>query len=216
MWFGANNRAFSGLTYSTNFPLTENPISEGTRWVTGLTDGLDWNDIQTSAGHEYASALDFDVGAITDGIAQLKRSFLAATSNQFSEGTIFIAGGSGSHEVAVYVNMTIAAHSVTGYECYLNRNGSHTLVRWNGAHGDFTPLASNNISNFAVPVDGDVVRIERTGGTLSCYQNGVLRTTFSDSTYLGGNPGIGNNPDGNSGGVVLSSYGFKAWRGGSL
>ena len=36
-------------TYSTSFPLTENPISEGGKWVNGGATGLDWTNIRTTA-----------------------------------------------------------------------------------------------------------------------------------------------------------------------
>src|SRR5438046_7973905 len=32
-------------SYTTNFPLTENPISEGGNWINGLTNGIDWSDV---------------------------------------------------------------------------------------------------------------------------------------------------------------------------
>jgi hypothetical protein len=34
----------------TNFPLTEDPISEGGNWIGGGTTGLDWNNVQTTPG----------------------------------------------------------------------------------------------------------------------------------------------------------------------
>src|ERR1700733_9998746 len=37
-------------SYSTSFPLTENPISEGGKWINGTTVGLDWNNVYTSGG----------------------------------------------------------------------------------------------------------------------------------------------------------------------
>jgi hypothetical protein len=111
--------------------------------------------------------------------------------------------------------MTIAAHSVTGYECYLNLSGAHTLVRWNGAYADFTPLATNNISNFTAPTNGDVIRIQRSGAVIGCYQNGVLRTEWTDSTYTNGNPGIGNNPYDNVG-TTLGANAWESWTGGNL
>lgn len=205
-------------SFTTSFPATENPISQGGIWVNGATDGLDWTDIQTTPGKMIASAFDSAVGGVQDGLAQLKRSFLACASAQYSDGTIFIANGYAptSHEVEVLCNFTITAHSATGYECYLSTAGNHTLVRWNGAFGDFTALASNNVSTFTAPVDGDVIRIEHLAdGTLNCYQNGVLRTTAVDTTFTGGNPGLGNNPS-STGGSVLASYGLKSWRCGSL
>jgi len=39
--------------YITSFPLTENPISEGGKWINGLTTGLDWSDVRTVSGIAY-------------------------------------------------------------------------------------------------------------------------------------------------------------------
>lgn len=210
--------AIPATFYETFFPSTENPISESGKWLNGATDGLDWIDLQTSPGKLFANAFDPAPGGVMDGLAQLSRTFLACTSNQYAEGTIFstYSGGgppSGSHEAEVHCNMTITAHSVTGYECYLNWAGNHTLVRWNGVFGDFTPLASNNISTFTAPVAGDVIRIENNSGVLSCYQNGVLRTQATDTTFTNGNPGMGNNAVSPA---TLNAYGFSRWKGGNL
>lgn len=205
--------------YQTAFPATEDPISQGGIWTTGLTDGLDWTDIQTTPGKMFASALDSASGGVQDGLAALKRSFAAFAAKQYSEGTIFLTPGynpANGHETEVLCNFKITAHSATGYELYLGTGGTHTLVRWNGPFGDFTPLASNNVSTFTVPVDGDVIRIEHLlDGTLNCYQNGILRTTFNDTTFFDGNPGFGNNPVPGSG-TLLNGYGLKFWKGGSL
>ena len=37
-------------TYTTNFPLTENPMSEGGKWMEGKTVGIDWGNISTTPG----------------------------------------------------------------------------------------------------------------------------------------------------------------------
>ncbi len=205
-------------SFSTNFPATENPLSQSGNWLNGATDGLDWIDLETTTNKAFAAALATP-GIFNDGVAQLKRSFLACTSNQFSEGTVFTTytgAETGTHEIEVFVNMTITAHSVTGYECYVNFAANHTLVRWDGALGAFTPLASNNISTFTAPAEGDVIRLERNGATLNCYQNGVLRTTFNDSTFLGGNPGIGNNPVSGGTGIAINGTGWKFWHCGNF
>src|SRR5271157_3059098 len=44
-------------TYTTNFPLTEKPISEGGKWECGRTVGLDWVDIETIPGHAFGLQL---------------------------------------------------------------------------------------------------------------------------------------------------------------
>lgn len=202
-------------SFSTTFPATENPISQGGKWRNGATDGLDWIDIQTTPGKMLAAAIDSAGGGVMDGIAQLDRGFLACASNQYSRGTLFRqAGYTGvSHEVEVHCNQTITAHSITGYESYAGIGNTHGLIRWNGPFGDFTPLAAGNISSTTEPAEDDVWEIHRIGNTLYCLQNGVLRTTAIDTTFMGGNPGLGNNP---TSGATIANYGLKAWTCGSL
>ena len=64
--------------YSTSFTGTENPISEGGKWLNGATNGLDWCDVQKTPG------LAFGVGSC---------------STNFSDPTAVLtnsAGGSGA------------------------------------------------------------------------------------------------------------------------
>ena len=42
--------AWSQGTYSTNFPSTENPISESGRWINGGSTGLKWANVRTTPG----------------------------------------------------------------------------------------------------------------------------------------------------------------------
>src|SRR5215813_11451279 len=48
-------------SYSTTFPLTENPISEGGSWTNGGATGLDWANVQTTPG------LSFGTGPVNAG-----------------------------------------------------------------------------------------------------------------------------------------------------
>ena len=41
--------------YSTSFPLTETPISEGGNWINGQTVGLDWKNVNTKPGLAYGA-----------------------------------------------------------------------------------------------------------------------------------------------------------------
>lgn len=210
--------AVAATSYTTSFAATENPISESGIWLNGATDGTDWNDIQTVPGKAYAAAIDTAPSGDRDPCCQLKRSFLACTSNQYSQGTVFRVGGyspSVGHEVTLLVNMTITAGSITGYECYVSHAGSHQMVRWDGAQGSYTVLASNNDSTATAPADGDVNLLTNVGGLIRFYQNGVLRTHATDTTYTGGNPGFGNNPSSGSG-IVVSSIGYSTWTGGNM
>ena len=41
--------------YTTNFPLTANPISEGGAWLSGKAAGLDWTDVRTTPGKAFGT-----------------------------------------------------------------------------------------------------------------------------------------------------------------
>jgi hypothetical protein len=62
-------------------------------------------------------------------------------------------------------------------------------------------------------VDGDVLRFEISGTTMTVKRNGVLQFTTTDSSYADGQPGIGFWP---TNGSTLSSYGWKDFQAGEL
>ena len=83
-WLGSRARGVSVLpqtstwpqahrTYTTNFSLTEDPISEGDHWIGGLTAGLDWSNIQTTPARAYGTVLSF--GNYNDPTALLTGSW---------------------------------------------------------------------------------------------------------------------------------------------
>src|SRR5215469_9106175 len=41
--------------YTTDFSISEDPISEGGKWINGKTIGLDWSDIATIPGLAYGT-----------------------------------------------------------------------------------------------------------------------------------------------------------------
>jgi len=45
----------TGSTYTTNFPGTENPISERGKWVNGKDVGIDWANVATTPGLAYGT-----------------------------------------------------------------------------------------------------------------------------------------------------------------
>jgi len=44
-------------TYTTNFPLTEDPISEGGKWINGKKDGVDWANVRTTPGFAFGTEI---------------------------------------------------------------------------------------------------------------------------------------------------------------
>lgn len=195
-------------TYTTSFRLTENPISEGGKWLNGRTNGLDWNDFRTTPG----SAMGYVPNGVyfADPIAVLDPATTGPWSiAQQAQGTVFIHAGAGDYypEVELHTNVTIAPHKITGYEfdCgVLNEpNAGCAIVRWNGPLANGPPNWNSNHGYTpitpAVPVifqNGDVMRAVNTGAAtnnLQLYRNGVLVVEGTDHTWTGGSPGIGVN-----------------------
>ena len=216
---GSATVAVSGTTtlYSTNFNLTENPISEGGKWIDGKVVGLDWNDPRTVPGEAFASTLSgLGASRYDDSIAHLSTSFATFTPNQFSQGTVFKAAGyspSGGHEVELLLRFQTTAHNARGYEVLWGIQGYIAIVRWNGALGDYTPLYDPGLGSISVPADGDVLRAEITGNTITVYKNGSLVASVSDSTYATGQPGMGFWPVDSS---TPQNLGWKSYQAGNL
>jgi hypothetical protein len=129
-------------TYTTNFPLTENPISEGGKWINAGVVGLDWNNVRTTPGFAFGT----DPGTVTyaDSWALLTGTWgpdqtVQATINEQNPNT------SCHQETELVLRGNLSAHSATGYEITLratNDANSYLLIaRWNGALGNFTYLA---------------------------------------------------------------------------
>jgi len=153
----------------------------------------------------------------SDDIAHVAPSRQAFPANQFAQATVFLApgytGNGGGHEVELLLRFTISARDARGYEIMWGIPGYIAIVRWNGPHGDFTVLFDSGVGGVPVPVDGDVLRAEIIGSQIKVYRNGSLVTTVSDSTWLGGQPGIGFWP---VDGAIPGSYGWKQFSAGGL
>jgi hypothetical protein len=70
--------------------------------------------------------------------------------------------------------------------------------------GDFTPLDAREVG----VADGDVVKATIVGSTITCYINGAVIFSVTDSTYSSGSPGIGFYLQGGS--ATASNYGFSS------
>ena len=201
-------------TYTTNFPLTENPISEGGKWVNGGTTGLDWNNIYTVP----ALARGDSVGRVpySDATALLTGPWAA---DQGAQGTVYVSTTPRSScypEVELHLRGAIAAHVQTGYEISFAVDASSSayliIVRWNGARGNFTYLLNKSGSQYGVQ-NGDVVMATIIGNVISAYKNGVLMGTATDSTFATGSPGMGFNTEDLSGSCVGTNadYGYTSY-----
>jgi hypothetical protein len=203
-----------GNSYSTSFPLTEAPISEGGKWVNGGTTGLDWTNIDTAASSVAYGTITGAGAGYNDSTAVLQ-GYGPWGSNQSATGVVYISARNNSYyqEVELHLNMTISAHSITGYECtysLLNDGSQYAgFARWNGPLGNFTSLALVN-SGLPVLQNGDMLSCTNNGGTLSLYRNGTLIVSATDTTYTGGSPGIGADLDG-TGCSCNIDFGFSSF-----
>ena len=104
--------AGAGQSYSTSFPASEKPISEGGCWINGKTVGLDWADVQTSRGMAFGKDLPTQYA---DPTAVLRGTW---GPDQEAEAKIRVEKPlSGCcREVELRLRTTIAPHSITGYE----------------------------------------------------------------------------------------------------
>jgi hypothetical protein len=198
----------SANTYTTNFPLTENPIFEHGNWINGGTTGLDWTDIQTVTWHAFGT----QPGNVSGNSVYADSTAVLAGNwgpDQTAQASIFVNNASNDpsvfEEVELRLRTIIAAHWITGYEINCSTNPSNfylQIVRWDGPLGNFTQLngASMNAKN------GDVLTATINGNTITAYLNGVQALQAIDNTYANGSPGIGWFLQGATG--LNAEYGF--------
>src|SRR5258706_7876660 len=176
-------------SYTTNFSLTENPISEAGKWINGKATGLDWADVRTTPGLAFggqtATVTNDDSTAVLTG---------TWGPGQTAQATVFTInqGSTIYEEVELRLRTSISAHSMTGYEinfrCTADGTQYAQIVRWNGPFGNFTLLDSQGTPGLR---NGDVVTATAIGSTISAYINGVRAVQVIDTTYTNGSPGIG-------------------------
>lgn len=195
-------------TYTTNFTLTENPISESGNWINGSTEGLDWGYISTTPGqtHTHPGTAQYaDATAILTGTwfpDQIAQATVGSTVNACNSTNCY-------PEVELRLRSTLSAHICNGYEIAfsLRTDGRAYLiiVRWNGPLADFTYLFNQADPKYQVKT-GDVIKGIILGNVISAYKNGVLMGQATDDTYTSGNPGMGFNEQSYNGDYGFSSY----------
>ena len=199
-------------TYTTNFPLTENPISEGGKWNNGGVVGLDWNNVATVTGFAYGT----DPGTVpyADAWALLTGTWapdqtVQAVINEHTPNTAC------HQETELVLRGNLSAHVATGYEVTVRATDDSSsyliIVRWNGPRGNFTYLKQLSGSAYGVKT-GDVFQATIVGNVITAYINGVEKAKVADSTYKSGHPGMGfylDNPSSCSGTNI--DYGYTSY-----
>lgn len=198
-------------TYTTTFPLTENPISEGGNWINGQATGIDWHDVSTTPG----LAIGHQSGtSYTDGTALLTGSWGPTQTVQAVVHTVKQSDPC-YQEVEIRLRSSLSAHSCTGYEISFKASKTSSayliIVRWNGPVGNFTYLKQYNGAQYGV-IDGDTVKATIVGNVITAYLNGVQVGTATDSVYAAGNPGMGFNLETGTSSCIGTNgdYGFTS------
>jgi hypothetical protein len=177
-------------TYTTNFPLTENPMSEGGRWMEGKTVGIDWGNISTTPGLAIGTA---GPKRFADATALLTGTW---GPTQTAEAVVSKKSVFHYPEVSLRLRSAMSAHNCSGYEISNSLKSDDTayliIVRWNGPLADFTYLVQDHGKQYGVTT-GDVVKATIVGNVITAYKNGVKLAQVTDNTYPEGNPGMGFN-----------------------
>ncbi len=200
-------------TYSTLFPNTQSPISEGGNWISGGVTGDGWHDVDTTPGQAFGTQTGNEP-CCTDSIAALSGTW---GSNQGVAAKIFAPTSLTQSyvEAEVHLHRTIVSGDTHGYEfnCSLVPNTPYvTIVRWPVGSSSQTPY--NDFVNLANRTDiscanGDVIAATSVGGSLTMYKNGQAVLTANDSTFTDGSPGIGLFLDGPTG--ISKTFGLSAF-----
>jgi len=196
-------------TYTTRFPLAENPISEGGKWINGGAVGLDWTNVSTTPGlaigHEGGTVDYTDATALLSGTWGMDQSAMATVYTVNQNDACY-------EEVELRLRSSLAAHSATGYEisekCSTTSGAYLIIVRWNGPVGDFTILKELDGAAYGIR-NGDSVRATIIGSVITAYINGVEQAQAEDTTFKTGSPGMGFNLHGCTG--TNGNYGFTSF-----
>lgn len=203
-------------TYTTTFPATANPITEGGNWINGGTVGLDWGNVQTATNKAFGVSLPSQFG---DPTAVLTGTW---GTNQTVTATVKIAAPSSpvAHEVEIRLRTSITAHSITGYEvlCSVVTASPYIqVIKWNGPVANFTQLDQNGslfcadgdvlVATVSGPANATQIRLSK-NGTFVTFSNCNCTTVTDTTGFTNGSPGIGfyDNQD-----VNWSNFGFSAF-----
>lgn len=193
-------------TYSTNFNLSENPISENGAWRRA---GNTFTNVATNGGIAFGT--NGQTNNFDDSYALL-RGFGA---NYTAEAVVQRSPSlnpSVTHEIELLLRFTDDATTARGYECLFSFDGNLQIFRWDGAN-----LAGMNFAEITqlLPAfvktprqSGDRLKASISGNTITVFINGIAVATASDSRYATGDPGIGffTRPGGNSANYGMTSY----------
>jgi hypothetical protein len=195
-------------SYTTNFDIDENPLSEGGKWL-----HIDSTLSKCKVVGGRAFGTQSGTGAFDDSNA-----YLTGYGNNYEvEGTVWLnpgLSGPGNREVEILLHWTddgplrstaFGPTRANGYEINVQHAGSYMQL------GRFKGALLVQVDNYAIPKTGDRFRARIEGQHIRVWWNDVLRIDFTDSDaslqVTTGNPGIGFFV---SGGASNTDFGFDS------
>lgn len=184
-------------TFTTTFPLTENPMSESGNWVyQGLRDATDWTNVRTSLADDGATHIAYgtQVAHANPPDDDSSAGLSGFHANQSAQGTVYRSTSiAGSHEIELLLRGTWATHSIRLYEIDILSGGGLVIAQWNGALNDFTTLepqqfvgSMNTGDVWLAQIVGQLITVKCNGSTVMTHD-----TSTDASPIATGNPGIG-------------------------
>ena len=193
-----------GRTYSTNFPNSENAISENHNWVNGgncgdsaLCPGGNGSNIQSIPGLAFGTQSGAEPPPYNDSGALLTGSW---GSDQFVQIVVWWDGAPGTDsdydEVEIRLRGTFAKNWSRFYNinCRVgtpSQNSYISVGRANGPPDDFTPPIAMLRGPDAACRNGDLITGTIVGDVITAYINGKRVIQGEDSVINSGSPGFG-------------------------
>lgn len=172
-------------TYSTDFPLDEDPISEGGAWSAIASP---WLRIRTIDG--IAKPNDYVTG-YNDNYAMLS----GFGPDVEITATVYIGGQAPYGEILLLARIEQTETTLRCYEFLYDGDGAVQLMRWNGPSGDFSPIGGE--TGPAGPLqDMDQLRMRVVGDTITIFhrrppEDWVQIGETHDAMWADGQPGMG-------------------------
>lgn len=215
----------ASVNYSTTFPNTESPLSDGGQWAKqGLRDGLLWTNINSGLASDGATHCAYPTQVPNNGFDDSIAHLSGFPANHYAQGTIYNDGGVvGLPEVELLLRSTIVNNSAIQYEIDILSDGRVFIVQWLGGLGSFNiehafDLTGVDVSNGTViyaQIVGNIITLKRNGTTIQTADI----TTFANSPIATGNPGLGgygNNGTADPNTQANRHFVFKAYSAASL
>ena len=189
--------------YETDFPDTENPLSQGGIWLGGDQGGaMPFENMRTTPGRCFGTVLIEPGDIYNDSLGHINPAFREYSADQFVEGQIFWDTGYSpvsTHEALLGLR---AKSSVAGpsfyeyYELLFNPGSQGMQLFWqDGTMGGYHEVTLSGPGFFEGVQNGSWLRGEVVGSAFSIYMwNGAewdLGFTGADSNNTYGQPGLG-------------------------